>query len=507
MSTWYLNGVNVNACGIEDLTITYRNMDVDQCVLTCVTDLAPTIVPLYQYGAAIAITRDSTVVFRGIVTAYKPSEAGPEYVVITASGPWWYFEKAVYDAVTTFRNNTTGLPEAGWSSRITVSGLISAYALLAAQRIQEYGHISVAASDIALPTLQLPQTTYTNTTCAELLRSILRYIQGAVVWFDYRSNPPRFHCQWPNTATSITLARTDGIKSMSYHRRADLAVPGIRLIYERAITVHLDGVDTQQFEVAGVDTYPVGSSLPIGSIRNTIQLSGSRRYVSQTIQCDSSCIEARIPNNATNYDRATVRAFNAYFDPLVARFDTTNSDAWYSLTLRNLMFKSLAMEGSGFTASNMNPVLPGSPVLDPDLYAIMPYWECTATIGWHYTATWETGRPEYDYTSRFVFYAVYGAYRGLVKTRTMDDTIEAVPVGVARQLYDGLAFIHHEGEVVVEADEPLPITGAAKVVISPDNITGMIQQTELNIAQGTTKISFGPPSHLGPQDYLALLRQ
>ena len=98
-------------------------------------------------------------------------------------------------------------------------------------------------------------------------------------------------------------------------------------------------------------------------------------------------------------------------------------------------------------------------------------------------------------------------------TGQWSDYGDAVPEGLAQQIYDGRKKLHYGGTIKLKDDDVKNLIWTSVRV----NITGVdsegawadmdqdIQQSSEEIFSGETTLTLGPPDHLGPQDLKALL--
>jgi hypothetical protein len=90
---------------------------------------------------------------------------------------------------------------------------------------------------------------------------------------------------------------------------------------------------------------------------------------------------------------------------------------------------------------------------------------------------------------------------------------ETIPSNLAQTLFLAVGFVPYEGSVVLTEQEcsgsvavgnTLNLAGSAQADWASMN--AVVQQVEENLETGTTRVTFGPPSHLGVPDLVELLR-
>lgn len=110
-------------------------------------------------------------------------------------------------------------------------------------------------------------------------------------------------------------------------------------------------------------------------------------------------------------------------------------------------------------------------------------------------------------------FAAAGSLVASIVMGTADDgTEEAIPSGIASRLYNDLSVLQWEGKIVCVENEcsffalpgsALNFTGA-KARTAWNTMRATIQQADYDLVTGRSVISFGPPSHLSPQDLIAI---
>lgn len=93
------------------------------------------------------------------------------------------------------------------------------------------------------------------------------------------------------------------------------------------------------------------------------------------------------------------------------------------------------------------------------------------------------------------------------KTTTISSA-DAVPAGIAAQLYAANNAAQYEGTIDIDAgDDPFLFAGKKrKLTLTPPGVATVAQRITLDSATEIARATFGPPEHLGPQDLIALYR-
>ncbi|MBX4215884.1 hypothetical protein KW797_02970, partial [Candidatus Parcubacteria bacterium] len=109
--------------------------------------------------------------------------------------------------------------------------------------------------------------------------------------------------------------------------------------------------------------------------------------------------------------------------------------------------------------------------------------------------------------------SVPGALIGTVDLAQLTDTTtEAAPTGLAGQYYTSLVTPQYQGSVTTREQEcamtlhPGKLLNLASGHTSWASMNAVVQQVANMLLTGETEITFGPPSHLSPQDFVALIQ-
>jgi hypothetical protein len=91
------------------------------------------------------------------------------------------------------------------------------------------------------------------------------------------------------------------------------------------------------------------------------------------------------------------------------------------------------------------------------------------------------------------------------------DTLTEAPEGLAEFIYDAVSVLHYEGSLSLIEEEcsagprPGKVLNLANGLAAWASMRAVIQSVYFDIDAGRTTITFGPPEHLGPTDYVTLL--
>lgn len=464
--------------------------------------------PVFPDGAEITIKQPGGAVWFVGRRITNPIVGSPEleshgYVF---SGPWSYLERRVF-----FQTWTTGIwgstgTEAAYSSKVLLCQSVTGTTLDTGEMIQEvvawctglnateYGSAKLQLDTADLPAIDAPYDEATDITCAEAIRRLLRWSPDAVTWFDYTTSPPTLKIKRRADLDGATLAVADADvhEGIRFTPRYDLKIPSVRLTYRKTTVV--DGEEL---------------------VRSTVEIApgGATGF-------EEKCFSATF-----DFDGGTVSNVNA---DIVAETVDPSSLAWWKARDPKLKDPTLSavsvVSGSDAVVDEVDPMTPviGNELTDGQIAEWMDGVQkgevATAKIAYtrydRDVSITTVGAVMIDKPSVMTVSHRYQA-TDLV-TDTYSTTIasggEAVPSGLAAQIYSAVSVLHWEGTVsFVE----LEVTGLANVgeVL---NLTGgrtewttmnaLIQSVDYDLDNGRTTIHVGPAPFLGPGDLIELLR-
>ncbi len=517
--------------GLTDPTLELTSQSPDLCTFT--HEGAPyDSTPLFPYLSRITIFRpDGIRWFTGVVIqTQRVGSPGAEGLRYRVAGPWWHLTKTVYQVISQFLASQHPTTIAGelWSRIILNMNnagqrispreqitLILQYAIAAGAPFQ-IGTIKLDVNlGAGLVDVQVPFREVRAITCAQAIREELRILPDAVCYFDYKTNPPTFHCVREAYLTPVAIDVSDGalVESHTVNPREDLVVPAVVIQYLQQTDV--DGVT---YNTPIIDIAPAtATGQELGALVAAIDLKGAK--VSST--------------------KATV-----YAEDLTAIF--TGSQAAQRAWLRRRLhwlddrYVNLSLPS---VPSVSDPTT--DPVTPISLAAVLPHIITEGSVPEWFPYDFQVVRLKFD--------LIYDQYAGAIASPdanpvtiptgalltdqnyrhpvTLDvimtnaplgwqtysqaesvDPAEPVPVGLAAYMYHALGTLTYEGDVSVIEEE---VTGLISQGNSL-NFTGgrpewatmaaPIQSLSVDIAKGRTTARFGWPQQLGVQDLIEWLR-
>ena len=254
---WTINNVDIDDLPIDTLVFNVQNQDEDYCEIRLKANFDAALPEMFQVGATVVIRYGSTVIFRGEVdnplfSATFASESDSIFVY----GPWHFFSTMpflyLYPYVTGTQLSTHGVVGGDANS------ILTAILQTNAADIVQIGYIDVG-------TLTIPETEVYDQKLSETLQSILRFIPGALVIFDYSTQPPTIHILADNSThlASVAINPADG-SSSNFRLKPfyDRLVDGVTLQYEASGNSSSGTQQFNQTNTGNIDTIssPVANS-------------------------------------------------------------------------------------------------------------------------------------------------------------------------------------------------------------------------------------------------------
>ena len=442
--------------------------------------------PLWAFDDTLRLKRDGVVVFSGRVgsPARSGSERG-ESRSYTVLGPWSWLDQIVYQQLWQTTNGASATLTPERRSRIIVgqddagAKRDTAAEIVAAVQwaIDNGAAIAIGTIDAGVT---IPYQELVDVTCAELIRACLRWTPDAQAWWDYATTPhPTLHIRRRANLAPATLALDPTIAGdLDIRSRDELRVPAVVLKYEQAHTV-----DGETYTTTAIDKYPpAATGAEPRALVATIDLAGSAASTEeQKIQREAIIAAAK------SFWKKHVPALAAYADANLTIANATVTDAAGApSTLDQYLLEGAVNDWMGVDAAEVTV-------------------SCQITYN-------GSAFPQFTATPFSVTLTATNATKDRYTRLVSFDAAEEVPAGLAAALYEALSFQHWQGEVgFVEAEvsglchpgNTLRLTGGLAAWATMD---AMVQQVIEDIDTGSTRIVFGPPEHLGPQDLIAQLR-
>lgn len=499
MATYYISAnatdwTTFASAGIVQCQLTLSAMATDR--LTFAIDPTTwTAAATYATGATLYFKRDSTVFFVGRVAEVPREATGTQHTLsYLVQGPWARLEGVAYGQTWKLRGTdhievdivkprvVLGQNNAG--AQITNGAQIAAvidYAIARGIPILK----GTVDAGIAMPYDEQRQLS-----CADAVRKCLRWVPDWVCWWDYSTQDagvykPTFHARAVSNLSTATLDLTSATKpeEASLRPRADLVVPGFRIVYEKTHTYDNNTWNSYELDTAGSYTDPEAVDL-------LFELQGDVITVNrQTIEV------AAYPDFGVP---AQVNTFFRLHLPWLADID--DADIVISAPTR-----------SG--AENYDSYITEGAVPDWLLNLIDVEKEIvTATVA--YVRRDGSANPIEDVAEKKIsvkLLSTNGTSRQYKQIASISYG-ETTPVGVAAALYASWTKLHYEGTLaLVQAYPDFAYVPGYKLNISNGlaawaTMDAIIQEATISLFDGTTTFRIGPPGRLDADTLVALFR-
>src|ERR1043165_1756992 len=461
--------------GTDTISIVMDGADIDSA--------AP-----WAYGQSVLIRRAGVRWFLGRVTTIpRQGTAQGESMRYELSGPWWYLENCFFEQAWKERlseedptlvdvlKTRAVLGQDVNGSRITNGQQIAAIIAMAVSR-----GAPLAVGNIDPDTI-IPFDESKDVTCAEAIRKMMRWNPNATTWIDYSTEPhPTLHVTTrANMPTeSLTVGnRADAIAEVDIMPRHDLRPPAVVIKIEREND--FDGDVFTSTEV--LKAPPEASGTEFGTLLLTMEMGGASNSMERQV-VEAESIDEDDPNWWKRKE-ANLKGIGSDFEiiPGTSSVIGLNDEA------------ALPRELTGGAAPSWITTQQTYPVI------VSASFKGTAVDGTIHKATplkiqvmgTELSSKTYARMSSATF-------------------AEEVPTGLASQLFASLNVLHYEGSITTIERECTGRLRPGKLlnILSGHSewasMQAQIQEVVEDVGSGTTTVSFGPPSHLTPQDLVEL---
>lgn len=487
---------------------------------------------LIPFGAQISIAKDGVQVFLG--TLQTPFEGvflgGNLCHNYRLMGPWWHLENIVYQQA--WANRSGGELTSQHRSHLVLCQDAAGNRIATGTQIRDILQWAIGAGapfqiGSILDGVMAPTRDASDLTCAEAIKTLLRWTPDTVTWFDYATTPPTLHIARRSDLEAVSLPMTNDIAtSLRITARHDLQVPSVTLKYEQQNTD-----DDGSWTTTTADTWPLGANdQAVKALVQTLTLSGS-----QTARQKQPVVTKSLP--APDAAKETILTwFRGRFPWLRdigaeslevvdgSYFSYADSDqvALDGVTPIPIDWDTRALPRelvSGSIAKWMIDAYPSLKVAVLELGTALSYTGNlaaeTAEMRAKITQWFQIGNADTNLDNMLYLGASVVATNAITQTYsaiTSQEGGEAVPEGIAQQLYVALNTLHYEGSFVTIEQEIGRAVGLGNVL----NLTGgraewatmnaVVQEVSWAVASGTTTVKFGPPEHLSAQDMVEFLR-
>jgi hypothetical protein len=503
MATWLIDGSTPSALGIKNISLSYRSQDADEVTLSLRSKL--TAGTPFAYGSVVNITEDGVRVFRGHVTGRANSEAGAgEGAKVTIRGPWHFLASIPWFSQEAYADGSTK-----WVPKVAIGGAtVATICQVGANGLPSYS----AAGTMNLPSLVAPYYEQEGMTIADVIRGALKYFPGATTRFDYTQTPPKLHATSADASALSDIAYT-GLISSDVRTRDDLKLSGVVLYYDQKVARRIKSsifgafVDSTVSHRLLTDAYPAGidasaASTPTVVTKRMLGNGSQAQMVRETTCYDAFTLPQLFTDGPLGFqpNRTAWMAFWNRFG--ISAVATATSGTTYFIE-RWLSEPPV----SGFSWSNMRPMssygTSGNKItgIDEAFFADTSF--AASNIAW---AEVRINQNHDGDNHEVVCVCAHGTGAGTKTHTTYPVAIRSSNsvAGAAEAMYRARQLTIYDGQVRVSG----PLAG----MLMKNSLTvggtrmGVIQRLDYDVFRSEATLTLGPGEHLGPQDYISLLR-
>lgn len=471
-----------DSLGIEDASLVFRSQAPDMLSFTVLTDYDSD--ALWAYLDDVTVQRDGSTWFVGkAMEPRRVGTSGRESITYTIVGPWFQLERITYQqtharlysaSLTTRTNSRVILGTDTDGDRLNSQEVIT--------EVVDYA-LSVVSGFLQLDNdsraVEFPYEEMSSLSCAEAIKRALRWSPDVVTWFDYTTTPPTLHLDERGDLASADLVIADVVISQNEIRpRPDLVRDRVEVKFEYVNSFDGDQYTTIVEQVAGTDSTGLKTLVLDYQLQGNTFVVQEQAVRAETIQKDSAAWWKKRHSKLVNATVSTIAN-----DSQTAVDDgEANDGTSYS---RQLITGSIADWMSQGTCKQ-------------EIVADVTYTPAGGVQTTEKLSLTITGTNATTKTYRKV---------------NLTQEAEPEPTGLAQAILDSIETLHYEGSVDLAEDE----AGATRYLGNVLNISGgrtawetmdaMIVEESLSLGGGRTRLTFGPPRYLAPDQLFALSRQ
>jgi hypothetical protein len=505
MSTWLVNDASPESLGLSVVGGVFRNGAASHVQLRCSSSLFDAS-EVFPYEEPVTIKLDGSAFFRGKVRSIPKSASGSnEAQDFLVEDAWAELERTTYQEPWAVGSGTVLMPRVilgvkANGDRITLGAQIGEaldFAIAAGVTLQK--------GSIPTGMLLWPEEA-DGMSCAEVIRTSLRYHPDWLPWIDHSTSPPTFNVTPVASATALSKAITE-CQDIDIREMQDRLPECVRICFvtaniaddtvQRSITV-------QKFPTDGPDSGPgvLATTVDLQGVRSTTQKQQVQTRALPTSQSEAKAyIKLKYPAladvpdanfNVTVWERFVIDDDETLPDPINVNAPRQKGEEFSTLP-RELVRGNIA-EWMQRTVGK-----------------VRLKWELKPTS----TATLD----EVDRIKRTpagviitATNAITKIYKGIASWTAGEDA----PAGIAETYYNTIhAAARHEGTITIPGADlsarwhgkKLNLTGGASAW---STMAAPIHAVRWDAHRGDATITFGPSPDYALQDfieYLKLLRR
>jgi len=497
----YTDATLFSAAGLSNLRRTLHSAQSDQVTFTFTSQAALTDASAFDYGATYIVwrkdgTSDPVRWFVGACnTIPRQGSSKSETLTITLIGPWWYFEAISYQQVWKAWSLTEAELQDITKPRV-VLGQSAAGARLdsGAQVADVIDWLILRGVPIAKGVIDtgatFPYDERNNVKCSEVVDAMMRYLPDWIAWFDYTTVPnPTFHFRKRSNLTPVSISTAGApLSELQITPRYDLQKPGVKLIYEKTVSI-----DQLTYNIVETDT--AGDTADYEAIIACFDLQGpTTTFLKQKVEV------ADMPTDA--WSAANKKAWIKLHAPWTNKIADGDFGA-IALTFEpagdheaNILVKGQIqdwMEDASF-----------DPLIVEDL-----------TLIFTFDYLYKDANAVPRLSELIDLKITVKATNAETKTYSVLDSFdsgEETPTGVAAALFSAWNTLHFDGGFRLVESECSGTVFPGRTLNLTDGIAAwatmaaLVQEVSEDIDTGHTSVTFGPPRAIEADSLVALFR-
>ena len=512
--SWKVTGLSAaELAAIKDIRLSFKNLEADECVVELAAGFN---VPTTTSGT-MTVSKSGVTVFRGDIRSVQSYGDGrSQGKSITALGPWQKFQSLVVAYTIRAANFSPNweawhqAPQTPFSGYSAASVLLSYFAGLVP---------GVSVGVVSVPSRVIPPATLEHATVADAIRHVCRYLPRVRVWFDYSTNPPTFRVNDIGSSVANYDVPNENLGKVDVDD-INPEITGVILDHYRTISL-TDYRTGQRLTLPHFARRDVAGAAGVGGVGTLWQriTDGTpiNFYIHQIPTSTTASMLVAQPETYTD-KTAFINFWSRYGYSTQGRPQqiTAASAPWWSLTpVSDIIGPSIPINQwrildktseipAEFLASSDNPT--GLVVADFKIFQ-----EITVSYGYSSGSTHWTRQPyiRYETDTLRMYRSVSGGIPagGTVQTRMIPSSLPGLPANVAESVLADNNVRRKDGTAeLLFSDIPTASFVGVNRWTSNGVANDPIQQLDVDVFSGRVIARFGQPTHLSPQDFIALQR-
>jgi hypothetical protein len=491
--------------------LTWLNQDIDSAVITvnrAYDDV--TAGSIFAYSQRISIWDGYINVLDGHVSDVNRSATdAADTTVVTVGGVWWGLTRTIYTNDFVFKNGTTKE-----SSRLSTATYTTFHTLIN-HILDRYKTLTglIRGWSFDIENFYLPRRDFVNATYGEIIRWAMRWIPGAVMINAYNSWPlmPHILFMAPQSIYKTTVS-TDNNLGISWKSRNDLLVSKAVNTWEVPAIITNRNVPSgtitstqNSFYFVGQDSSGTGG--PTGVLFYNGVMDGSAKY--DVLTQDNPLTNAQGPLSvllaAANVEQLFKRYLEDFPHPEWTWVEN-NTDLVTYTPLTTIVRKSPA--GIAFDYAHFYAMDKSLKIVD-EMMAQTAFTNGYTVFEIRLLRRLKTGPHSGVYTYQQFDVTFLAVDNDAHPSRTFTDftDVPTAPTGIAANVVAGMQAFAVEGQIALEYLSTGGLGYHNRITLTGLDITAPIQRTTINAFSNTVTYQFGPPQHLGPNDWLEFTKR